>query len=63
MPLWFVFFVSIDINIMSDSYFPEAELDFVDSVIKEEEAKIRKYFQSLIDSYGGDVEIELYCSK
>lgn len=52
------FIAPIDINIMSDSYFPEAELDFVDGVIKEEEAKIRKYFSSLIDNYAGDVEIE-----
>ena len=56
------FIAPIDINIMSDSYFPEAELDFVDSIIKEEEAKIRKYFSSLIDQHGGAVEIETLIS-
>ena len=54
-------FITIDINIMSDSYF-QAELDFVDSIIKEEETKIRKYFSSLIDQHGGAVEIETLIS-
>ena len=57
------FIAPIDINIMSDSYFPEAELDFVDSIIRRRrDLKIKKYFSSLIDHYGGAVEIETLIS-
>ena len=52
----------IDVNILSDSYFPEAELDFVDKIIKEEEQKVKKYFEQLMTDYGGNVEIETIVS-
>ena len=55
------FIAPIDVNILSDSYFPEAELDFVDKIIKEEEQKL-KYFEQLMTDYGGNVEIETIVS-
>ena len=56
------FIAPIDVNILSDSYFPEAELDFVDKIIKEEEQKVKKYFEQLMTDYGGNVEIETIVS-
>ena len=56
------FIPPIDINIMSDSYFPEAELDFIDQLVKDEEAKIKKYFDEIIENYADDLSVETHIS-